>query len=77
MDTAIMQEKTNEVEIDEEDQIIDLRAKNKTNTTNRGNENTPRSRKIPLGNLPDATTTSKKTRRDRPTAINPIKLSKR
>ena len=81
MDTDITQEKTNEIEVEEEEQHIDLQAKNKRNTTNRGNENTSRSRKIPLGNLPDTTTTTtttdKKTRRDRPTAINPIKTSKR
>ena len=55
-----MPEKNNEEEIvEEEDQIIDLQAKTKTNTTNQGNENTPRSRKVPLENLPDVTTTSK------------------
>ena len=44
-----MPEKINKEEIvEEEDQFIDLKAKTKTNTTNQENENTPRSRKIPL-----------------------------
>ena len=91
MDTTnVIQEKKNEEEvIEEEDQSIDPPVKNKkntiidppvktkTSTTTHGNENIPRSRKIPLENLPDAPTTSKKTRRDRPTVINPIKISKR
>ena len=78
MDPDTAQEKTNEEEIDGKEQPIDLQVKNKRNTTNCGNKNTSVSRKIPLGNLPDITTTTdKKTRRDRPTATYPIKISKR
>ena len=78
MNSDIAKKKTDEGEIDGDEQPIDLQVKNKRNTKNRGNENTSRSRKIPLGNLPDITTTTdKKTRRDRPTATYPIKISKR
>ena len=64
-------------EKEEEEKNIDLQAKATINKNNQENENTPRSSKIPLENLPDVTETTKKKRQDRPKVINTINLSKK
>ena len=66
-----------EEEKEEEKKIIDLQTKTRTNTNKLEHKNTPRSRKIPLENLPHVTETNKKKRRDRPKIINLIKLRKK